>query len=1774
MKTRVWNRAFALLALLLLPFQAVAQDEDDDVGYLTRLLQDNLSDVSRDVRIRGFEGALSTAASIESLSIADGEGVWLEAEGLVLDWNRSALLRGRVDVETLSAERIAILRAPIPDPNLDLPPPEARVFSLPELPVSIEIGELLVEQIELGETLIGQPVEMRLEGAVSLIGGEATADIRADRTDGVEGSFVIAGDFSNDSRNLEISARVDEAPGGIVASTLDLPGDPSVSMLLEGNAPIDDFSAELSIDTDGEERIAGSFALSTEREETDGDGPLPPATRAFSVDIGGDVTTLFAPDYREFFGPDIRLAANGRLSPDGALDLPELSITAQSINIDGSLELGPGGWPERFALDGTLEGDGEQVLLPLGGPRTYVDRGEIYVAYDVETGDEWSGFALLEGFERPGLSLPSLSLFGDGVITQSEGNALGDATANLNYSASGIVIDDLGVAEALGDTISGLANIRFDEGEPVEIEQITIEGDGLSAEANATLELVGDLAVRFATVAEVADFGRFSTLAGTPLEGSGQIDVSGNYLALGGSFDIDLTAETASLAIGNEMVDPLIGGDGTVRLVAERDLAGTRVETFSVSTDAVTATGDASLTSTVATIDLNAEISDLGLVSPQLAGPGTLDIALERDAELVTVFDGDLVAGTANLAIDGTAQSEENGYLTDFTVSGMVEDLASFADIAGQDLAGSAQLEVTGQVQPVDQLFDIDLAAETENLAIGIEQVDPLIAGSGRLNVSAARDAAGITVDRLDLTTDEVTVTGTAQLGEAMRSADIDAELREVALVLDGLSGPATLSLTADQDNTGNVAVDLSATAPETSVSFDGTVAPPEQDYVTQGVLTADIATLAPFGDLVGRPLAGAVELSASGMVEPLTRFFDLDLQADTEDLAIGEERVDPLIGGTGRLRADAKMDAESLLVRSFSLTTDAIEASGEGEFGDERRSARIDAALSDAGLVLPQLSGPANVSGTAEQDAQGNVDIDLTATAPSATVSVDAVVAPPEQNYRTEGTVSADITSLAPFSEIAGRRLAGAIQLQASGMLEPINQYFDLEVAADTEDLAVGLGLVDPLIDGTGRLRANAARDAESLTVRSLELTTDQLDITAEGQLGDEVRTARIDARLNEAGILLNGISGPATLVGTADQDAAGNVTVDFTATAPETRAEIDAVIAPPEENYRATGSLSATVGSLAPFSRLVGQQLRGSVALEAEGSVAPLDAAFDLDVNARTSDLGIGIEAVDQLLRGPGNLNASVARGSDGALTVRALNVGLPNLTVSGGATSGSNGDTVQFDARLADVGIFVPDLSGPVTASGTASRNGTVWTVDTDIDGAGGVSSSISGQVSQNGNLALNANGSVNLELANNILAPRRLAGTANFNLSVNGPPSFNAISGTISSSGSTLSLPSFDNALEDIQANLSLGGGTGTLDVQAQVASGGSVSLTGPVTVTVPFNGNLDLAINEVVLRDPQLYETTINGNLSVDGPISGGATVSGVAVLGRTEIQVPSSSVGALGPLPEVRHVNTPGDVAATLNRADVSLDGTDRDDDAESDGGRDRPYPLDIRVEAPARIFVRGRGLDAELGGELRITGTSDDILPVGRFDLIRGRLDILQQRFELSEGYAQLQGDFEPYLRLVASTEARDGTVVTITLEGPASDPDVSFTSSPELPQDEVLSRLLFGRDLASISPLQAVQLAAAVGTLAGRGGGGLIGGVRNGLGLDDLDITTDDEGNAAVRAGVYLSENIYTDLTVNAEGETEIDLNLDITDNVTARGTVGGDGETSLGIFYERDY
>src|SRR5690606_34387219 len=155
----------------------------------------------------------------------------------------------------------------------------------------------------------------------------------------------------------------------------------------------------------------------------------------------------------------------------------------------------------------------------------------------------------------------------------------------------------------------------------------------------------------------------------------------------------------------------------------------------------------------------------------------------------------------------------------------------------------------------------------------------------------------------------------------------------------------------------------------------------------------------------------------------------------------------------------------------------------------------------------------------------------------------------------------------------------------------------------------------------------------------------------------------------------------------------------------------------------------------------------------------------------------------------------------------------------------------------------------------------------------------------------------------------------------------------------------------------------------------------------------------------------------------------------------------------------VTHVNAP----EAVRQQDAAL----ARDQGGSGGGGSRPIALDIAVSAPGRIFVRGRGLDAEMGGTLRIAGTTADVQAIGSFNMRRGLLQVLTRRVQFNRGDVTFTGSLMPRLDFAATSQT-SSAAVTITVTGPAAQPEIAFTSSPQLPQDEVLAQFLFDRSMS----------------------------------------------------------------------------------------------------------
>jgi translocation and assembly module TamB len=249
------------------------------------------------------------------------------------------------------------------------------------------------------------------------------------------------------------------------------------------------------------------------------------------------------------------------------------------------------------------------------------------------------------------------------------------------------------------------------------------------------------------------------------------------------------------------------------------------------------------------------------------------------------------------------------------------------------------------------------------------------------------------------------------------------------------------------------------------------------------------------------------------------------------------------------------------------------------------------------------------------------------------------------------------------------------------------------------------------------------------------------------------------------------------------------------------------------------------------------------------------------------------------------------------------------------------------------------------------------------------------------------------------------------------------------------------------------------------------------------------------------------------------------------------------------------------------------------EEQAQSIGSALGKIRLDIKLVAPERLYVSGMGLESEWSADLAVTGTTAQPLLSGEIDLIRGTLSFAGRSFDLSDGRISFTGDptINPVIRVSGSTDVED-TTITVNVTGRAQNPQIAFTSTPALPQDEIMSRILFGSSLGNLSALQAVQLAASLNSLRGSGGGlDPLGKLRSAAGIDRLRILGPDQTTGrgeAIEAGKYITDKIYVDVITDARGFTATQLEISLTKWLSALAQAGGSNTTNIGVKFKKDY
>lgn len=236
-------------------------------------------------------------------------------------------------------------------------------------------------------------------------------------------------------------------------------------------------------------------------------------------------------------------------------------------------------------------------------------------------------------------------------------------------------------------------------------------------------------------------------------------------------------------------------------------------------------------------------------------------------------------------------------------------------------------------------------------------------------------------------------------------------------------------------------------------------------------------------------------------------------------------------------------------------------------------------------------------------------------------------------------------------------------------------------------------------------------------------------------------------------------------------------------------------------------------------------------------------------------------------------------------------------------------------------------------------------------------------------------------------------------------------------------------------------------------------------------------------------------------------------------------------------------------------------------------------FDLDIDLSADNRLFVNGMGLESEWSARVNIGGTTAAPQVRGNMQVERGTYSFASRRFELTRGDIRFQGSTitNPSVNIAATTTA-EGVTAILTVSGTAQKPQIAFSSTPSLPQEEVLARLFFGTNVTNLSATEAIQLAAAVNSLSNPGGGlNPLGQLKAATGIDRLRILGADDTSGrgtSLAAGKYITNNIYIEIITDARGFTATQLEIALSRALSVLSQTSSFGGSSVSVRYSRDY
>ena len=949
------------------------------------------------------------------------------------------------------------------------------------------------------------------------------------------------------------------------------------------------------------------------------------------------------------------------------------------------------------------------------------------------------------------------------------------------------------------------------------------------------------------------------------------------------------------------------------------------------------------------------------------------------------------------------------------------------------------------------------------------------------------------------------------------------------------------------------------------------------------GNLKLDLANLAPVAALAGLDVQGHAVLDLTAAIEDGTTRLDAN---GTVSITGGMAPAPALIGDAAHLVVSAVATRSNVTVSRLEIDGRKIKASAAGSVGADKLALDWKLALPDLTSALPTLAGAVEVQGrvsgptddlAAAADLSGTLGpVDKPEGPINATAQLHGLPGKPAGHITAQGVLVGSPLELALSATRAG-----------DGGLEVAIEHADWKSAHAQGTLALAAGARFPL----GQLDLRMARlgDLRPLIGQPITGAITANLVTAETQ-GHQRANLRVE--VHDIGLVGAASTGRAeltmTIVDPMTHPVLNSRVVASAKLASGVAASVQIELAGPEDAF----GLKADAEIRNPGS--------GDVRLATAGTVNAITRV------AAISSLHATWEGENLHLLGPARI------GFGDGMTLDHLRIGLRQGTIeANGRVSPTLDLTVAMRNLSADVAaVFAPGFAADGVLRGQAHFTGTPTrpegkiqlaatglrlrsgagralpaanvTASADLAGIGAriearltagpmATLSVSGQLATapSAPIDLHAVGTLDLAMLNPLLTAegRRTTGQIMLDARVEGTLRAPRISGAARLANAAIEDFALGVHITDITGLIEAAGSTIRLTRLQGRAGPGTIGVSGSVDILAPgLPLNLEITADNARPMTSDRLTAAFNADMRVRGKAVGKLTVGGKIDVLHTEIGIPKRMPVQV-PVLDVRVAGEPPPPAPV-------------------------PAPaigLDLTVKA-RQMVVRGRGLFAELAGSVRVGGSTAAPQPLGSFHMVRGNLAIAGQTLTFDKGEVGFNGGSltDPSLDFVATSSTSTMTA-SLTITGTASNPKVTLTSTPELPQDEVLGQLLFHRSSSSLSPFELAEMASALAELSGAtsGVGDPLEGARQRLGLEQLSIGTGANGNATLQAGRYVARGVYLGAQQGGgSNSSQAKVEIDIARGLKAVGTVGtganatpgatpaNSAGTSLGLKYQLEY